>query len=149
MYILIVCDHAHRDTYCTHGFAVEAHAEIILRKALFMTRTSEADIQFHARDAHGYLSRALNAWERAWDQAKGETEPRARAVADFSIGEFLDLSSKVGHTDAIAARLEELGDRAISDGRRRKSAWRAKRWRSCGGIMSWPWPRDRWPCRRC
>ena len=64
--------------------------------------------------AHGYLSRALNAWERAWDQAKGETEPRARAVADFAIGEFLDLSSKVGHTDAIAARLEELGDRAIS-----------------------------------
>ena len=64
--------------------------------------------------AHGYLSRALNAWERAWDQAKSETEPRPRAVADFALGEFLDLSSKVGHADAIAARLEEIGGRAVS-----------------------------------
>ena len=45
---------------------------------------------------------------------ESETEPRPRAVADFALGEFLDLSSKVGHADAIAARLEEIGDRAIS-----------------------------------
>jgi RHS repeat-associated protein len=64
--------------------------------------------------ANGYLSRALQAWELAWDAAKAETEPRAKAVADFALGEFLDLSGKVGHADALAARLTEIAGRKVT-----------------------------------
>ena len=35
----------------------------------------------------GYLSRAFNAWDLAWTESKDETDARARAVADFAIGE--------------------------------------------------------------
>jgi hypothetical protein len=64
--------------------------------------------------AGGYLSHALHAWEQAWDEAKGETDPRAKAVADFALGEFLDLSAKVGHADEIAARLDEIAGRNVT-----------------------------------
>jgi len=64
--------------------------------------------------ANGYLSRALTAWERAWDETKGETDPHLQAVANFALGEFLDLSAKVGHADAIEARLDEISGRKIS-----------------------------------
>lgn len=64
--------------------------------------------------ANGYLSRALNAWEQAWDGAKIEIEPRAKAVADFALGEFLDLSSKIGHADEIETRLAEVEGRSVT-----------------------------------
>ncbi len=54
--------------------------------------------------AHGYLGKALNAWDLAWVDAKGESELRAKAVADFALGEWLDLSGKVGRADAMVAR---------------------------------------------
>jgi YD repeat-containing protein len=64
--------------------------------------------------ANGYLSRALRAWEQAWDGAKIETDLRAKAVADFALGEFLDLSGKVGHERQIAARLDEIEGRNVT-----------------------------------
>src|SRR5208282_6110885 len=33
----------------------------------------------------GHVSKALEAWQRAWDLAKHATEPNARAIADYSV----------------------------------------------------------------
>src|SRR5438105_3304735 len=55
----------------------------------------------------GYLSRAFNAWELAWTESNDETDPRARAVADFAIGEWFDLSHKLGRPTKIVERLQE------------------------------------------
>jgi RHS repeat-associated protein len=79
--------------------------------------------------ANGYLSRALQAWEQAWDEAKAETEPRAKAVADFALGEFLDLSGKVGHADVLTARLDEIAGRKVTGRAAQKlSMAREARW---------------------
>jgi len=64
--------------------------------------------------SNGYLARALNAWNLAWDASKVETEPHAHAVADFALGELLDLSAKVGKADAVAQRLQEIEKRPVS-----------------------------------
>ena len=62
----------------------------------------------------GYLSRAFNAWELAWSEANGETEPRARAVADFAIGEWFELSHKLGRPTKVVERLQEVAGRNVA-----------------------------------
>jgi hypothetical protein len=62
----------------------------------------------------GYLSRAFNAWDMAWTEAKDETDPRARAVADFAIGEWFELSHKLGRPTAVVDRLKEVDGRHLS-----------------------------------
>src|SRR4051812_34612532 len=44
----------------------------------------------------GYLSRAFSAWDLAWLESRDEVEPRARAVADFALGEWFELSHTLG-----------------------------------------------------
>ena len=62
----------------------------------------------------GYLSRAFNAWELAWSESKEETEPRARAVADFAIGEWFELSHKLGRPTKVVERLQEVEGRNLT-----------------------------------
>src|SRR5258707_315768 len=50
----------------------------------------------------------------AWTEAKVETDLRPKAVADFALGEWFDLSGKVGHADAMAARFEEIDGRNVT-----------------------------------
>ena len=64
--------------------------------------------------ATGYLGKALSAWDQAWSEAKIETDVRANAVADFALGEWLDLSGKIGRADAMAARFEEISGRNVT-----------------------------------
>ncbi|MDE3155354.1 MAG: peptidase C39, bacteriocin processing, partial [Acidobacteriota bacterium] len=64
--------------------------------------------------ANGYLSRALAEWKDAWDEAKTETEPQAKAVADFALGQYLHLSSQVGHSKEVATALKEIAGRRIT-----------------------------------
>ena len=64
--------------------------------------------------ATGYLGKALSAWDQAWSEAKIETDVRAKAVADFALGEWLDLSGKIGRADVMAARFEEIGGRTVT-----------------------------------
>jgi hypothetical protein len=52
----------------------------------------------HVRE-HGH-ARALLAWEQAWALAKGATDVRGRAVADFAIGEYLSLAASFGRPRA-------------------------------------------------
>src|SRR5882672_10581209 len=62
----------------------------------------------------GYLSRAFNAWEMSWNEAKDETDPRARAVADFAIGEWFELSHKLGRPTNVVERVQEVEGRHLS-----------------------------------
>jgi RHS repeat-associated protein len=61
----------------------------------------------------GRPSKALDAWERAWQATRNDTAPLSRAVADFAIGNWFQLSTNMGRTNAIENRLAELGDREV------------------------------------
>jgi YD repeat-containing protein len=61
----------------------------------------------------GRLSRALAAWEDAWRLAKDATDPVGHAVADYAIGERLDLLSKVGNVAEMSTAMSEIADRDV------------------------------------
>lgn len=63
---------------------------------------------------YGFFGRAIDAWQRAWNEGKGVTEPHARALVDRAVGELLRMHSRLGHADDVAALLGELGERPVS-----------------------------------
>ena len=63
---------------------------------------------------NGYLTRALGAWDEAWQLAKNDPAPFARAVADAAVANWLELSTKLARTDDLAARLKEIEKRAVN-----------------------------------
>lgn len=62
----------------------------------------------------GFYSRALDAWQRAWDEGNGATEPHARALVDRAVGELVRLEASLGHFDRVSAILAEIGDRPVT-----------------------------------
>jgi hypothetical protein len=63
---------------------------------------------------NGYFSRTIQAWEAAWRQGKNLTEPRARALVDRTVGELARLRAGLGHTEALAVLLGEIGERSVT-----------------------------------
>jgi RHS repeat-associated protein len=61
----------------------------------------------------GRFTRALAAWEDAWRLAKDAPDPMGHAVADYALGERLDLLSKVGNVAAMSAAMAEIKDRDV------------------------------------
>ncbi|MBN9090210.1 MAG: hypothetical protein J0J01_25140, partial [Reyranella sp.] len=62
---------------------------------------------------YGHLSKALLAWEQAWQIGKSATDPQAKALVDRAIGELLRLEAALGHFDRVAALFDQIGDRPI------------------------------------
>jgi RHS repeat-associated protein len=63
---------------------------------------------------YGYFSKALEAWELAWQGGKSATEPQAKALVDRAIGQLIQLEAALGHFDRVAALLKDIGRRPIS-----------------------------------
>jgi hypothetical protein len=61
----------------------------------------------------GHFSRALTAWEAAWEAAKGQTEPRARAIADRALGELAELNARLGRYERLEALFAETEGRDL------------------------------------
>jgi len=61
----------------------------------------------------GYFSRAITAWQDAWEQGKGATGVEARALVDRAFGQLVRLEASLGHYDRVAALFRELGNRPI------------------------------------
>jgi YD repeat-containing protein len=66
----------------------------------------------YARDRN--FSRALDAWDEAYQLAKDETSAYGRAVADFALAEWLTLASRFGNGETVMARLKEAERRSVS-----------------------------------
>lgn len=63
---------------------------------------------------HGYFSKALSAWQMGWDEGKPVTEPHAKTLVDRAFGELIRMHARVGHAEALAALLKDLGDRHVT-----------------------------------
>lgn len=61
----------------------------------------------------GYFSRALSAWEAAWEASKKETGLAERALADRAAGELADLRARLGQDERLQALLAELDGRDL------------------------------------
>jgi RHS repeat-associated protein len=61
----------------------------------------------------GYYSRALRSWDEAWRLTKAATDVNGRAVADYALGQWFDLVTRLGQENLLAARLDEIKDRSV------------------------------------
>ncbi|HEY2106109.1 MAG TPA: RHS repeat-associated core domain-containing protein [Candidatus Binataceae bacterium] len=61
----------------------------------------------------GHMSRALAAWQRAWDLSRHATEPNARALADYSVGQLAEFEAYLGRIENLAPLLAEVKGRPM------------------------------------
>jgi len=61
----------------------------------------------------GHFSKALAAWEQAWEIAKDETDLKSRAVGDRAVGELADLTARLGHPQELEFLLEQVKARDV------------------------------------
>ena len=62
----------------------------------------------------GRFSKALPAWEEAWQSAKNATDRKAKAIADQALGELVELDARLGRYDQLQALLNEIKGRPIN-----------------------------------
>lgn len=63
---------------------------------------------------NGYFSKAIDAWEQAWNAGRAAIEPQAKALTDRALGELLRMHARIGHADRLAALFADLGDRQLA-----------------------------------
>lgn len=62
----------------------------------------------------GHYSKALEAWEQAWQQFRGVTNGPAKAQADRALGELARMYSKLGRMDELRELLDTTSDRTLT-----------------------------------
>ena len=61
---------------------------------------------------HAY-SLALSSWNEAWMLAKDNPDPKAHAIAEFGVAQWLTVAASFGQVEAVEARLAEIYERGI------------------------------------
>lgn len=61
----------------------------------------------------GYFSRALRAWEEAWNLAKADDTMSGRAVADRALAELAQLYARLGRYESLRALFAEIEGRNV------------------------------------
>lgn len=63
---------------------------------------------------HGYFSKAITAFEQAWQAGQNEESPLLRALTDRAAGELARMHARLGHAEALAGLLDVLDGRPVS-----------------------------------
>src|SRR5260370_3640299 len=61
----------------------------------------------------GHMSKGLVVWRRAWDLSKHATEPNARAIADYTVGQLAEFEAYLGRIETLAPLLAEVKGRPM------------------------------------
>jgi YD repeat-containing protein len=61
----------------------------------------------------GHMSKALEAWREAWDLSKDASNPKARAVADYAVGELAEFEAYLGRMETLAPLLDQVKGRSM------------------------------------
>lgn len=63
---------------------------------------------------YGYFSRALDAWQAAWQEGQDATGPQARALVAGAAGDLARLEASFGQQKRLAALLHQMAGRPVS-----------------------------------
>lgn len=65
---------------------------------------------------HGYFSKAIEAWEQAWQIEKNQPtdNPIAKMMADRAIGELARMHARLGHAPQLESFFQDIGDRPVT-----------------------------------
>lgn len=62
----------------------------------------------------GYYSRAIDAWQQAWQLGRSSQIIEVKRLTDRAVAELIRMHARVGHADAIDKLLADLGDRPLT-----------------------------------
>jgi RHS repeat-associated protein len=62
----------------------------------------------------GFYSKAIDAWDEAWEWLQNETGDTGVRLADRAVGELAKMHARIGDADALQNIFEEIGNRTIS-----------------------------------
>jgi RHS repeat-associated protein len=62
----------------------------------------------------GYFSRAIDAWQKAWDEGRDASSPEVRVLVDRAIGQLASLEANLGRTDDLTTLFDQIGQRQVS-----------------------------------
>jgi len=62
----------------------------------------------------GFFSRALDAWQKAWDTGRSTDSVEGRVLTDRAVGELARLGARLGRVDELRSLFSQLGSRAVS-----------------------------------
>lgn len=63
---------------------------------------------------YGYYSRALDAWEQAWEQCKSINDGQAKGQADLALGELARMYSSLGRMNELKELLDSTASRSLT-----------------------------------
>jgi uncharacterized protein HemY len=63
----------------------------------------------------GHYSKALEAWQDAWDLGRSETDPKATAIADRALAELAELNTRLGRVETVETLLQEAEAGTLAD----------------------------------
>lgn len=61
----------------------------------------------------GYFSRALDAWQKAWELGRNASSPAAQRMVDRALGELARMHARLGHAQELEMLLAEADRRPI------------------------------------
>jgi len=61
----------------------------------------------------GYFSRAMEAWNQAWDRSKDDPNPKVQVFADRAIAELVAIHSWLGRADSLEKLLVQIEGRNL------------------------------------
>ncbi|HWD92517.1 MAG TPA: RHS repeat-associated core domain-containing protein [Verrucomicrobiae bacterium] len=64
----------------------------------------------------GYFSRAMNAWDEAWELTKTASDIKIKSMADRALGELIQINAWVGRYEELAPLLKQVEDRHVMGG---------------------------------
>lgn len=73
----------------------------------------QADLGFGYYNA-GYYSRAMAAFQQAWQLGRNSETVEVKRLADRAIAELVRMHARIGHADEIDRLLGDLGDRPLT-----------------------------------
>jgi RHS repeat-associated protein len=62
----------------------------------------------------GYYSKAINAWEEAWNWAEFDWDPKSKELGDRIVGELARMHSRIGGFERLEEILSAVADRPVS-----------------------------------
>lgn len=61
----------------------------------------------------GYWSKALDAWDGSWKLIGNQTEPQAKALGDYAVGELAKMNARLGRFDRLQTLFAQVDGRDV------------------------------------
>lgn len=85
--------------------------------AQYLTSAWRASLDLNLAEIYfknGYFSKALDAWQDAWNTTQNLTDITGQQVANMAVAKLAKMKARIGRTDELDALFKQIKGRSIS-----------------------------------